>query len=219
MSRKIFLFSFLSFVFIFNTSVEAGIKSKLAILVGTKVLISAVKSPKLQAKVIDSIVKNPQIKQKAVDNLTKIVSNPKYANIQKESQQFLAKVQNINVPKNIAVKPPATGTPGIPTIGGRLPINSKYAGQVHPSGVKFTTEGFPDFTKFVVKQVDIKLTGNRAKDFLLANKQAGFKETPKDYTWHHHENGKTMQLISRKIHDEVKHTGGQAVFKNGGKFD
>jgi hypothetical protein len=221
MKFKLLIASFLSSLLILNMSLaEAGIKSKIALLVGTKILVSAIKNPKLQSTVVNNIIKNPALKQKAVDNLSKIVANPKYANLKNESQQFLSKVQNINVPKTIVTKPPATGPPSlIPTIGGRAPINSKYAGQVHPSGIKFTPQGFPDFSKVSIKQVDIQLTGVRAKDFALANKQAGFSKTPKGYTWHHHENGKTMQLVPRKIHDEVKHTGGQAVFNNGGKFD
>lgn len=219
MSKRFFLYFLLSFTLLFSFSAHAGLKSKIGLLIGTKVLIEAVKNPSLQSKVINSITKNPNLKQKAVNKLDKIISNPKYINIKKESELFLSKIQNINAPKNIVIKPPATGPPQIPTISGRLPINSKYAGQNHPSGVKFTPQGFPDFSKFSIKQVDIKLTGDRAKDFILANKKASLDKTPKGYTWHHHENGKTMQLIPSKIHGTVKHTGGQAVFKNGGKFD
>lgn len=219
MLNRAFFSSLLIFTLLFSFSANAGLKSKVGFLIGTKVLVSAVKNPNLQTKVINSIIKNPNLKQKAVDNLTKIISNPKYNNIKKESEIFLSKIQNINVPKNIASKPPQTGPPTIPTISGRTPINSKYAGQIHPSGVPFTKQGFPDFSKYVVKQIDIKLTGSRTKDFAIANKKFGFKETPKGYTWHHHENATTLQLIPKTIHDAVKHTGGQAVLKNGGKFD
>ncbi len=217
--RKFLYFSFIFLFFSFNSSAEAGIKSKLGLLIGTKALVTAVKNPSIQSKVINSISKNPNLKQKAIDNLNKIISNPKYINIKKESEIFLSKIEKIKVPKNNLIKPPQTGPPTIPTIAGRIPINSKYAGQIHPSGVPFTKQGFPDFSKYVIKQVDINLTGNRAKDFAIANKKIGFKETPKGYTWHHHENAKTLQLIPKKIHDAVKHTGGQSVFKNGGHFD
>ena len=219
MFNRFFLFGLFIFTLVFSISANAGLKSKVGILIGTKVLITAIKNPSLQSKVITSITKNPKLKQKALDNLSKIISNPKYNSIKKESEIFLSKIQNINIPKSIAKKPPQTGPPTIPTISGRNPINSKYAGQIHPSGVPFTKQGFPDFSKYVVKQVDIKLTGSRTKDFALANKKFGFKETPKGYTWHHHENATTLQLIPKKIHDAVKHTGGQAIFKNGGKFD
>lgn len=220
MNKRILVF-IISFTFCFFSSISyAGIKSKVALLIGTKVLISAAKNPQLQAKVITSIKNNPELKQKAIKKLQDIIANPKHANINQSSKDFLAKIENIPVPKNItSIKPPATGPPGIPTIGVRLPLNSKFAGQVHPSGVPFTKQGFPDFSKFSLKDVNITLTGNRTKDFALANKKAGFKTTPKGYTWHHHENGKTMQLVPTKIHNEVRHTGGQEIFNNGGKFD
>src|SRR5208283_6106051 len=53
----------------------------------------------------------------------------------------------------------------IPTIGGRLPINSKYAGGVHPSRVEITEQGFPNFGPHSVAEVELDgLTGNYAKD-------------------------------------------------------
>lgn len=33
------------------------------------------------------------------------------------------------------------------------------------------------------------------------------------YTWHHVEDGRTMQLVPRDLHTAVKHTGGVAVIK------
>ena len=108
---------------------------------------------------------------------------------------------------------------GIPTIGGRVPINSKYAGSVHPSGVRFTAQGFPDFSPNAVAEVEVEgLTGNYAKDAAMANKAAGLDETPEGYVWHHVEDGETMQLVPKDIHNAVRHTGGAAVIRNGG-FD
>ncbi len=127
MSKRFFLYTILSFTLLFSFSAQAGLKSKIGLLIGTKVLISAVKNPYLQAKVIASITKNPNLKQKAIDNLNKIISNPKYINIKKESEIFLSKIEKIKVPKNNLIKPPQTGPPTIPTIAGRIPINSKYA--------------------------------------------------------------------------------------------
>jgi hypothetical protein len=58
----------------------------------------------------------------------------------------------------------------VPAIGGRAPINGKYAGQLHPSGVAFTAHGFPDFTPHAMAEVKIaNLSGNYAKDSALAN--------------------------------------------------
>lgn len=113
----------------------------------------------------------------------------------------------------------ATGTKQIPRIGGRPPINSKYAGKIHPAGVEFTPEGFPNFQPHAVKNVELdRLTGNIKVDSKLANKAMGYPKTPKVYVWHHVEDGKTMQLIPKEIHKAVRHTGGAPVIRNGG-FD
>ncbi len=115
-----------------------------------------------------------------------------------------------------AMGPPATQ---IPTINGRRPINSKYAGKMHPAGVEFTLQGFPDFSDHALAEVEVDgLTGNKGIDSKLANKAVGLQKTPKGYVWHHVEDGETMQLVPIDIHDEVKHTGGAAIIRNGG-FD
>ena len=35
------------------------------------------------------------------------------------------------------------------------------------------------------------------------------------YTWHHHENGKTMMLVEQSLHNSVTHTGGAALISSG----
>jgi hypothetical protein len=106
----------------------------------------------------------------------------------------------------------------IPTIGGRRPINSKYAGRAHPLGVNFSRQAFADFSPYAIVQVKVGgLTGRYARDEILANKAAGLKKTPAGYVWHHVHDGKTMQLVPRRIH-KARHTGGSAVIRNGG-FD
>ena len=106
-----------------------------------------------------------------------------------------------------------------PRIGGRRPINSKYTGKMHPAGVEFTPQGFPNFGPNSVAEVKVeRLTGNKRIDERLANEAVGLQKTPKGYVWHHVEDGKTMQLVPIDIHDDVKHTGGAAVIRNGG-FD
>ncbi|WP_425628494.1 HNH endonuclease [Vibrio neptunius] len=107
------------------------------------------------------------------------------------------------------------GVDNIPLINGRKPINNKYAGKTHPSGVKFNEQGFPDFSPYSKAQVDIKgLTGDYTKDAAMANKAVGLKSTPDGYVWHHVENAKTMQLIPKDIHNAARHTGGAAVLRN-----
>ena len=105
----------------------------------------------------------------------------------------------------------------VPRINGRSPINSKYANQTHPSGVRYNENGFPDFSPHAKAEVNINgLTGNYVKDAAMANKSVGLKSTPDGYVWHHVENAKTMQLIPRDIHNAARHTGGAAVIRNGG---
>ncbi|KPF67287.1 hypothetical protein IP88_12285 [alpha proteobacterium AAP81b] len=114
---------------------------------------------------------------------------------------------------------PTSGTSAIPTINGRRPLNYRYAGKVHPSGVRFTKQGFPDFTPHARAQVRLKgLTGAYRVDAAMANKAVGLKSTPAGYVWHHVEDGATMQLIPKSIHNAVRHSGGASFIKNGG-FD
>lgn len=109
-------------------------------------------------------------------------------------------------------------------IDGRLPRNCEYAGETYPpeklspelqekypDSVKFNEKGFPDFSSYAVAEVKIQYSGDRATDYKLANEAAGLETKPKDYTWHHHEDAKTMQLVPRDLHREVGHTGGCAT--------
>ncbi|WP_413776625.1 HNH endonuclease [Pseudomonas sp. B21-054] len=62
-----------------------------------------------------------------------------------------------------------------------------------------------------MKKVRIELTGNRDRDFKLANQSSGYKRTPDNFTWHHHQESGLMQLIPSDLHDAVRHTGGVAT--------
>ncbi len=106
---------------------------------------------------------------------------------------------------------------GIPRINGRLPINCKFAGKTHPSGIEFNTQGFPNFGPVSKAQVQIQgLTGNYAKDAAMANQAVGLTKTPPGYVWHHVEDGVTMQLVPQNIHNATRHTGGAAIIRCGG---
>ncbi|WP_257150798.1 HNH endonuclease [Bacillus pseudomycoides] len=87
--------------------------------------------------------------------------------------------------------------------------------------------GYPDFTPYAhpdIPPVTIKVHSpkNNQKDFEAANLEAGLSkgsnppvpnksQPPEGYTWHHHEDGKTMILVEEDIHDEFKHIGGQST--------
>ncbi|MFH1897551.1 MAG: HNH endonuclease [Candidatus Desantisbacteria bacterium] len=95
--------------------------------------------------------------------------------------------------------------------------------------------GYPDFSEHVYKhngkpvsvEIDMKgyaiKKGNTSKtttDFKAANEamrkiDPKWKE-PKDYTWHHNEDGVTMELVHTDIHGNVPHTGGASIVKDPG---
>jgi RHS repeat-associated protein len=111
-------------------------------------------------------------------------------------------------------------------INGRMPINSQYAGKTVPLGhlpkeirnkyphsVPFTGSGFPDFSRYSIRNVRIELGKTRGVDFTRADKAAGFNRSnprPKGYTWHHHQDTGYMQLVPTDLHNAIKHTGGIA---------
>ena len=98
--------------------------------------------------------------------------------------------------------------------GEQSPIrNAHLAGKVHPkTKVPFDRDGYPDFKAagVVKKEVKIKFSGDRPKDVRAANKTAGLTNTPEGHTWHHHQDGTTMQLVPTTIHEQTGHTGGFA---------
>ncbi len=112
------------------------------------------------------------------------------------------------------------------TLDGVRIINKKFAGKVYelsgdlakkyPKGVKFSKEGFPDFTPYSKVNLELKgLKGDHYYDFKKANEVLCLKDTPVGYTWHHVEDGKTMLLVPSDIHGAVRHTGGASLIKKG----
>ncbi|MGH3351811.1 MAG: HNH endonuclease [Nocardioides sp.] len=113
---------------------------------------------------------------------------------------------------------------------GKLPPNWQYAGklydgdkwttdlkQKYPKGVRFTKDGFPDFSPYAQKttKIDGGFSGRDA-DFAAADKAT---DTTRKYrrenklTWHHHQDGTTLQLVPTDVHDAVRHAGGIALAK------
>jgi hypothetical protein len=88
-------------------------------------------------------------------------------------------------------------------------------------GLRFTQEGYPDFAPHARQlpngknHVEIEYTGSRRADFAAANKKAKLDQTPRDWTWHHAEDMKTMYLVPDELHKAVKHSGGVARYKHG----
>lgn len=96
--------------------------------------------------------------------------------------------------------------------------NSKWTPNGGGPPVRYV-DGFPDFSEFADKtvKIDMDLAGNRAKDFKAADEAVREAlgdpswRRPSDMTWHHHEDGTTMQLVPSSVHDAAQHTGGVSV--------
>lgn len=90
--------------------------------------------------------------------------------------------------------------------------------------VTYSAEGYPDFSPYAhpdhPKPVKINMTGDNSTDFKNANLAIGRtgSKPPKGYTWHHMEDGESMILVRRDVHDcttgGFAHTGGASVVKN-----
>lgn len=111
-----------------------------------------------------------------------------------------------NIRVRYAGSPPGSAPRGP---AGQTLRNGNLAGGVHPkTGIPFDAQGYPDFSGVTTKTVTIDQTGTRGGDFAAANKAAGYDSTPEGMTWHHHQDGTTMQLVPRDIHAQTGHTGG-----------
>lgn len=81
--------------------------------------------------------------------------------------------------------------------------------------------GFPKFDDFSQADVKIPMTGNYAADFDIADdlyrRQLDDPNwtRPRDMTWHHKEDGVTMQLVPNKLNLNAGHMGGAALFREG----
>jgi hypothetical protein len=88
------------------------------------------------------------------------------------------------------------------------------------TGIDFEN-GFPKFDDFSQADVKIPMTGSHAKDFDIADdlyrKQIDDPDwqRPEGMTWHHKEDGTTMQLVPSALNNNVRHMGGAALFKEG----
>jgi hypothetical protein len=86
--------------------------------------------------------------------------------------------------------------------------------------ITYGPRGSPEFSKHLYRgnegraEVKIRLTGDRKLDEIAANAAAGFKTTPMDYVWHHHEDPGVMQLVKRDVHEVWSHTGGFSINQN-----
>lgn len=85
------------------------------------------------------------------------------------------------------------------------------------NSVTYNPDGYPDFSEYSIETIDNVpgMNGKYGHDSGLANEIAGFDSTPDDYVWHHVENGQTMQLIPKDVHNHFPHTGGASGLRDG----
>ena len=130
------------------------------------------------------------------------------------------------------------GFPGpLSHLEGRVPQAHKWVrkgGKVsyHPDGsvtyvskdgisVTYSPRGYPDFRPHVyngpegLSEVRIRLSGDRLADEAAANAAAGFRQSPRNYTWHHHEDLGLMQLVRTRVHRQFWHDGGFSLARKG----
>jgi A nuclease of the HNH/ENDO VII superfamily with conserved WHH len=117
----------------------------------------------------------------------------------------------------------------LPTTGTWKPANSKGHGVWTSDNGKYSVEykeGWPDFStakgppgaEVYRGKVEIEMTGNNSKDFSAADKEwkrIHDEARPDGYTWHHKDDGVTMELVRRDVHDKAMsgaaHTGGASI--------
>jgi hypothetical protein len=107
-----------------------------------------------------------------------------------------------------------------PNLGARpgtrptIPADVERLAKTYPNGVRFTRAGYPVFTPYAVERVKVDgLDGIMDHDNPKANAAAGIpgKDPPDGFTWHHVEDGRTMELVPSDLHENVQHTGGRAA--------
>jgi hypothetical protein len=82
-------------------------------------------------------------------------------------------------------------------------------------------DGYPVFTPHAQARVEIDMKGNStdfkaARDAMRKQRDdpkwpGGKRDAPKDWTWHHHEDGVTMELVPSNLNNNVSHTGGDSI--------
>lgn len=77
--------------------------------------------------------------------------------------------------------------------------------------------GFPDYkgAGFVRQEVKIETVPDHYYDFKNADQSAPLGPKQPENTWHHHEDGATMQEINMIIHNRFTHRGGVSTKKRG----
>ena len=166
-----------------------------------------------------------------VSNLLKSAPKPKLkkgkiSNIKKKKRDAKKKKRKI---QKITAR---SGDQRFVDFNGRTIINSKYAGkdfplkQLYPMKahkyrypVRFNKFGYPDFSQYTRQTItSTKLNGSIADmgtaNNIMRQRIPKWKQPP-GFTWHHHQDGKTMQLVPTELQELVRHSGGASRLRMG----
>ena len=218
---------------IFTTSDNAAILDKWA----GKVNLSAKKKANLLSEMSEDeeltklIHTNPEFNIKRWLNTRNHVDQTKLAKMADgkpvyNGRVYAGNIYYFNPSLNSALKArmnKGNGVVNLKTFGNLTKEELIALDKLYPNGVPFSKEGFPDFTKVAVKDINGKtikvnigeLTGNSGKDIDIAKKiyqKMGYEE--KDgYTWHHIENSTELIRVPTAIHQLIDHAGGMSTHR------
>lgn len=109
------------------------------------------------------------------------------------------------------------------TVSVKAPLKAIY-GSTIPAQKNKPHLPWVDFSAFVINGYSCKIqyTGNRKKDYAIAEKKYNITHTPGTNVWHHvadYAGGKgTLQLLPYDIHNAIKHRGGVEQATSSGDF-
>jgi hypothetical protein len=144
--------------------------------------------------------------------VTRVVGNPNFERFGRNNPIWAPAFAGTK----LDFRKPDLGVRGDSTSKVTIPKNADDLAKKYPNGVRYTRAGFPVFTPYAKERVVVDgLTGNMANDNKLANRAAGINgvDPPDGYTWHHLEDGKTMELVPTDLHNAAKHTGARPVLR------
>ncbi len=182
----------------------------------------AAKMAKLKTKIARKIVQVNKLKKKAAEEAAGSVQRVRAAAAQAKIAAKKKKCATCKITTNpYGSRLPAdgtwTGTRGNsawtpdPKSARAKKINSVTDGKPIPF-----KDGYPDFSEYATHRVRIDMKGNHSSDFTAANKAANLKETPEGMVWHHHQDGVTMELLPKKLHNNTPHAGGNSIVNDKG---
>lgn len=166
-------------------------------------------------------LKNPSVPKEKPTTEEKIVEEPTKNNNLAEPEPIKKKGDG----EAFEASPKPKNSPDVAkweAKGGKVEVNGdtwKYTDW--EGNVVEYKNGYPDFEPHSRQSVDIgKQKGDNYHDYKNAEKNS--KEIPpklsnEETTWHHHEDGKKMMEVDKKIHDRFSHKGGASKAKLGKK--